>query len=92
MAIDLGKLKQCSDRVDSLTKRMDAVMSRAEFDVFVERTGKLKMAELKAEAKRVMGYEPYERTKGEVLKHMKRWHRQSELNEDRTRAQSKIAP
>lgn len=69
----------------------DAAGNRNNFDSLLERYRTLQSSDLQAVAKDIMGYSP-NGSKAQIIDAMKRWHRQFELNADRTAAQSKIRP
>lgn len=52
--------------------------------------GQLNLAELKAVARFYTGYETTKKKKDDIIRSIRNWHRQDELNRDRSAAQAKV--
>jgi hypothetical protein len=74
---------------DQLTS---AAYDRDRFDTLLDQMkGQLKVAELKAVAGFYTGYETTKTKKDDIVRVIRHWHRQDELNRDRRASQAKAA-
>jgi hypothetical protein len=77
--------REIADRLAS------AADDRDRFDTLLDQMkGQLNLAELKAVARFYTGYETTKKKKDDIIRSIRNWHRQDELNRDRSAAQAKV--
>jgi hypothetical protein len=84
------KPKVAADTQD-LGNKLAAARQRARFDALLnEYEASYSVAELKAIARQYTGYEGHEKSKADIVKAMRNWQREAELNDDLHAAQAKL--